>query len=1373
MATQTSSPNFVTQATNFLSAISGSVDPRTGLYGVSVNLGSFIGNKGLGPHLPLALRYSPLNNMEFGLGKGFKLNVTAYQRSVPKKPRALLLSTGEQYGVHEDNGDVILLQQRLKSFTFTTQRDQNNNVIGYVVAHKSGALEFLQAGDHICMPYKMYTPAGQWLQLQWSENQDTPLLEWVQDSNGNQIFKAEYSTYGATFHLLPDSTTEGYRVDFNLQNGMLNNVVSTGGDGTTLTWAFSRQIVGEGSWGSWIVGMTTPGGYSEAATYPQSGGHLFPQGAPYPRLPYVTQFDRAPGGNQPTITSTYKFSNTNFLGGLSGKNWDATQDSLMSGAFDGNYQYSSLETQLHSDQSGQRNTTIERTYNAYHLEIGEVHKCGKITQSTVINYSLNAGQDLMGQPPYYQLPASKVITWDNGEGAQNTEQTSHEWDEWGNPTKKIDPDGAVSSWSYYYERPCDQSDENMPVDPNCPKDPNHFVLHAKWMRVDPTAVKTGLTDAPIQQVNYHYADFSPAPQNGQVATVVLKSYESHTSGGSVDPQSNELSGGTLLSEATYDYGSNDDAGRLKTHTFTHFPNGENGSKYMRTERFDYSGATDQVTSTHTLTTHDQLQVTDTKTVSAFTARVLSTTDLQGNVTTYTYDFFGRPQTRTLNSDSNSYKNSWTYTNFVSASDQTGNHSGTWPFQIVQEDALHNRVCYTMDGHGQTLFTDVNDLDNDSVENFHTLERHQYDDLGRPSAMTRFDHDLPNQKTYSLQETRTYDDWGGTSLIAYSDGVQETKINDPAKKTISVSQSGPGATTGTHVTTYDYNFSKKPLKVERYLANKVPGVDSAYSTETKQYDGLHFLRSQTDPSDADGSTNVSNFTTSYQYDAWGRLAQTQLPDNTTVLRKYSDTSPEKLISEMNVAGQAVGTRTFDGLGRVTGKIVSGNSWTYQYDAATDTRPQHETTPDKVPRTYTYLPQLSEALATVSTTDVTQGYQYDPVSGILNSATSTTNDSNSSTTFNLYSSGRLQSESITYDSVTPAKQTYFKYTVSGSLVSYRHIDGAVSNVSRDPYGRISKVADDDVSVTPVYDAIGRLAGWIAAELVNGSPSHTLTTSIQYDDFHREKARTVTDEQTGDVWTTTQSWYVNDLLGTRAAAKGSSNPTTYTYKYDSRNRLTAWSAPQPDSNGPSRPSDRYGNEMTGQQFSIDSFGNIVSATTSLNTTPDTNVATFTYDAEHPCLLRSVSNTHPTYQKGGNVEYDGAGRITYDGMETRLTYNSLGRVATATSQLTGLSGTYGYDHHNRLYREQCGEDTPVYFYYRHQDKLDQLVNLIQGDDQQRLFRSLSSAPAAQLNKGSNAGTWLLGTDMLGSVVSGSDGKDKPDERVYSAYGEEAVKKS
>ncbi len=1377
MATQTQSPDFVTQATNFISAISGTVDPRTGLYGVNIDFGAFVGNRALGPHLPLALRYSPLNSMDFGLGKGFKLNITAYQRSIPKKPSALLLSTGEQYGVHEDHGDVILLQQRLKSFTFTTQRDQSNNVSGYLVAHKSGALEFLQAGKHICLPYKIYTPTGQWLELQWSENNDKPLLQSIKDASGTQLFKAEYASTGATFHLLPESTSEGYRVDFNFKNEMLDTLVSTGSDGTTLNWSFSRTLPGDGSWGPWICGMSTPGGYSELATYPQSGGHLFPEGAPHKILPYANQFDRSPGGGQPTITTTYSFSNTNFLGRLSGKKWDATQDSLMAGIFSDQYHYWSLETQVRSEQSPGLNTTIKRTYNAYHLERSEVRKCGSVTQSTVTTYNLTNGKDLTGQPPYYQLPASKAITWDNGLGQTHTETTQSTWDDWGNPRQKIDPDNLITTWEYYYERSSDQGDDNLPDDPNCPKDPNHFVRFPKWKRVDPTHVLSGLTDAPIHQTAYHFSNFSPA-QNDLVGRVVLKSYESHTSGGSVSGVS--LVGGTLLSEASYDYFGDADAGRLKTHTSTHYPSGNGQNSYVSTESFSYSQSAGPITTTRTLTAYDGNAITDYHTISAFTARTLNTTDLQNNVTAYTYDSFGRPRTRTLNLGSNQgYQNQWNYTNSVDASDQTGNHDGTWPFQIIQEDGKHNRVCYTMDGHGQILFIDVNDQDSSDPDKYHTTEARQYDRLGRLSTSTSFDYDLTNNKQYSLGKTLNYDDWGNVSSATYSDQTVETTLHDLAKKTVQTTKSGPNAAAGTLVTTYDYNFSKKPIKLERYLIKKTPGVDAPYSTHSKQYDGLHLLRSETDQSDAAGNGTTVNLTTRYQYDGWGRLVQTQLPDNTIVIRKYSDNSPDKLVNNISISQKTIGTRVFDGLGRVQSKTVAGKKTQYHYKSPADTRPQYEITPDNNQLNYTYYPELSEALWTVSVAQaqaVKQTYGYEPVSGVLNYAESTAASGGTKTNIDLYDSGRLKSETISYDGVAAPKPTFYTYTVAGSLVSYQHIDSAISNISRDPQGRIQSIADNTVSIRPSYDGLGRMTGWTAGELSGGNTTHTLTTTIQYDDFDREISRTVTDNRINLTWTTTQQWYVNDLLKARFITKGSSRATFYTYVYDTRNRLTSWDVSKLDSAGPARPTDRYGNEMLRQNFVIDSFGNITSATTGLVPTKEhpgtrSNVATFSYDPVHPCLLTSVTNSgDPTYNKGGAVLYDDAGRITFDGMETHLTYDKLGRVSSASSTLTNLSGDYGYDHHNRLYSEKrTDQNDPIYFYYKHDGKLDQLVNLIQGENQQRLFRSTSSAPVAQFNTGANAGAWLLGADMLGSVVYGSDGQ-ATEERSYSAYGEAAV---
>ncbi|WP_116137538.1 RHS repeat protein [Trinickia diaoshuihuensis] len=1369
MANSTSS--FVTHATNFLSAISGAVDPRTGLYGVNIDLGKFVGNRALGPALPLSLRYSPLETMNFGFGKGFKLNTTFYRRGVVAQPRALLLSTGEQYAVAEGNGDVAVLQQRLKSFTFATQRNSNSDVTGYLVAHKSGSLEFLGASPTLCLPKKIYTGTGQWLELSWTVANDVPNLLAVTDGYGTPLLSATYSDVSAIVDILPGNATEGYRVVFTVQSEVLTDIVATGNDGE-LKWSFPSAPVGDGTQGRWITGMTAPGGYSEKATYPKNGGHAFAKNGPSSLLPFATQFERHPGGGQPVVTSQYKFSNTNFLGAFSGRNWIATEDCLLNGPFDSNYNYTSQETQFHTENNTPRNTIIQRAYNCYHLQTEETTTCGKITHTAATSYYLQPGQTLDQQPAYYQLPKSKAITWDNGQGKTHTETTQTTWDDWGNPLQKIDPDNVITTWSYYYERPSDQSDDNLPDDPNCPKDPSHFVRFPKWKRVDPTQVLSGLTDAPIHQIEYHFSNFSPA-QNDLISRVVLKSYESHTSGGSVNNGS--LVGATLLSEASYDYYGGGDAGRLKTHTFKHYPNGKSVNPYISTESFNYSSGNGPITTTHTLTSSDNQTITDNKTTSAFTGRMLSTTDLQNNVTTYTYDSFGRPKTRTLNSGSQKgFQNQWTYTNNVSSADQTGNHAGSWPFQIIQEDGKHNRICYTLDGHGQVLFIDINDRDSTDSDTYHTTEARQYDDMARPLVSTAFDYDLINGKTYSLAKTLTYDDWGNASSVAYSDNTVETTLHDFATQTVSVTKSGPNAKAGTEVTTYDYNFSKKEIKLERYLINKTPGVDAPYSTQTKEYDGLHLLRSETDQSDATGTT--LNLKTQYQYDGWGRLIQTQLPDNTIVIKKYSDNSPDNHVDKITVSQKTIGTRVFDGLGRVTSKTVSGKQTQYSYKRPADTRPQYEITPDKNQLNYTYYSELSEALWTVSVGEtLSQTYEYEPVSGVLNYAASTAENGSTLTNIGLYDSGRLKSETITYDDVAAPKPTFYTYTVAGSLISYQHIDNAISNISRNPQGRITSIADDNISVVPSYDGLGRMTGWTAAELVNGHPSHTLTTVIQYDDFDRETSRTVTDNRTNNAWTTTQQWYINDLLKSRAITKGKSRPTIYVYSYDNRNRLIAWDVSKLDSAGPARPMDRYGNEMLHQDFVIDSFGNITSATTTLVPTqtlrsPRKNVATFSYDQEHPCLLTSVTNTDPTYSKGGAVQYDDAGRITFDGMETHLTYDKLGRVSTANSTLTNLSGDYAYDHHNRLYREKRKDQSdPVYFYYKHEGKLDQLVNLIQGENRQRLFRSPSSAPAAQFNTGTDAGAWLLGADMLGSVVNGSDGQNT-EERSYSAYGEESA---
>ena len=57
-------------AFNFLSFVAGSVDPRTGQYGLAIELPELPANQLSGPNLPLRIAFNPMNNQDSGFGVG-------------------------------------------------------------------------------------------------------------------------------------------------------------------------------------------------------------------------------------------------------------------------------------------------------------------------------------------------------------------------------------------------------------------------------------------------------------------------------------------------------------------------------------------------------------------------------------------------------------------------------------------------------------------------------------------------------------------------------------------------------------------------------------------------------------------------------------------------------------------------------------------------------------------------------------------------------------------------------------------------------------------------------------------------------------------------------------------------------------------------------------------------------------------------------------------------------------------------------------------------------------------------------------------------------------------------------------------------------
>lgn len=1422
--------NFVTQAVNFTSFVSGGVDARTGIYSVSVNVGKIAGNRGIGPTLPLILRYSPLNTVYMGMGNGWTFGPTIFRVSGDsgKEPATLFLSTGEQYGVSVTGKDVAVLQQKLRTFNFY----YDDKYERYVIEHKSGAVEHLTAIDgnqNVYCASAIFDAAGHKLSLTWkiadgTGNQPYPLLMQVND-DATQIalFSATYNDDGATFIFLSSgytpgsSQSESYRVDLDFPGRLMSKIVVTPKVGSDrLQWDFSKSYHSDTYWGTWIGGMVGPGGYTESVTYSPSGrGNAYPASASQPNtLPVVTDYYRDPNGGQGTLHSTYTYSSLNFLGyQYPNLIWYNYKDSMLEMPYDGSYKYFTVETQNYVDDTGNRKRIIKRTFNAYHLQEQEDIISGTNTMTTITGYDIAPNETLDGQRAWYQSPISKSVNWNNSD---QPELTSFKWDEWGNPLVRNDPDGLVTSWSYYSE---------LGEKGDCPPDPNGFRRFVKWERVDPTGVKGDwiTQSALIQQTNYTYATAQAVSTWPSNKAPILKNSATHISGTSIN--NGEIQDAVTLAAVTYHYwpGAADqtantdplNAGRLYEQISTHYANDGSNSTFDTVEQFEYEylGSNDPdypygLRVTHSLQATGvpnsvdrgpvvnnngdgkTLTVHDVHTASVFTGRVWHKEDSQGNKTTYQYDGLGRQLVRTMDPKLN-YENVLTYEYSI---DKTGK----LPFQVTQKDVKNNKVRYTMDGMGRQYKKEVNDVDhqkggskNDDSDIVYTLSTAKYDGIGRPWVSTVCDYsidenNLSNVTNHSLTKTLQYDDWGNVRLATHDDGTVENTVLDPIAKTVKQwgsSSLDDTAVTGAYLTHYNYNYSRKPYRVERY---PYPSSTSAYSIRSSQYDGLYRLRAETDE---------RGNTTQYDYDDWGRLTKTTLPvvspdsASNVVVRAYSPDSPEKRVVDIQVTTKpgdetslvSVGTRIFDALGRVHKKTVGGRVWQNKYPNDFDTRPTYVIDPSGATRTYAYIPELGEMINSVSVSGIQQNYQYFDHIGVLQSASVTNGPT---WTYTTRLSGRLGGETD-----ENGRSMSYAYTVAGAPHIYTHIDGTVQTIVRDKHGRIDNVTDGQVTVTAHYDKLGRLDGWQAA---NGS--HTLTTDLggyklggSLDAYGRETNRTIKDSASNYQLSLSQIWTKNDLLYQRVRGGG----IVETYTYDARNRLTTWDGDQSSAAYQYLPLDRYGKKIVKQTFTLDSLNNITKVVTQFVDDPNkwktsTGTTTFTYDyaSADPCQLQSGNNDSvaqehgypkaftPTYNQLGQMETDGMGELTF-------TYDALGRVQTAASSLTGLSGTYGYDAHNRLCKQQVtdGQNDPVtQFYYR----ATGLVNLLQVDrfgkavgDGTRLFRSAVGGALAQANTGSEQGTLLLGTNNLGSVISVSDGSSTPVERIYTPYGEEQVNKA
>jgi RHS repeat-associated protein len=1218
---------FFSQAGNFASAVSGGVDPRTGLYNVQITLGHLVGNCNLGPSLPLTLSYSPLNWTDTGFGKGFSLGLTVYDADATRT--LLALSTGEQYKVDEGTSSVRLRQKKLDTVHFTKEADS------YRVVHKSGDVEILTGPRNaytLKVPTELLTPAGHRLKLSWDYNGAQPRLSKVEDDDHVTLLTVQYSVSKTTMAVLP-GRTEGYTVEVWFTNGLLSSVHHSGTDGKTLEWTFASDTMGAlEEWGTWITGVTAPGGMSEKAYYTNEG-HKFPDSSPLTRLPYVMRMEQRPGAGQPLTETSYKYTDTNFVGGHSGVSWDPNRDNLYEVLEP--YTYGSTESRK---CSGRTESTI-RCYNSYHLLTVEERQQNQCKQRTDTVYYALDGTSLDLQPPQFQLPKKRTVTWSGPSGGTRSEVTTTGFDEAGNPTKSQTlPDGPVTEWSYY---PKEGSGSD------CPPEPNGFTRLLKSVTRTPASTSLG---EPVYRTVYRYtAHTRTAPR----MTAVLKAQEQH------------CADGRLLTEKAFAYTTSDagEFGRVTRFSETEYPDGKSKASYTATHDFAFTLSGNTLAQSHTLTAHDGLAVTRSQKRSRFTGRLESATDAQGNADARTFDTLGRTLAHTLNPQS-------AYSARTTFGYRTG---GDAPFTVTTTDALGNRLRETLDGAGRPVKREHQDTDSDDRP-WYTAQTLAYDARGRLVSTCSQDQVRGSSTTpFTFTRNLVYDDWGRARAVTGSDGSRVVSETDPVKRTTTTQLYG-GATPVTGKTVTFYNTRGHPVGVERW---PITGTQ-AYSSRSLVRDSWDRVRSETDEC---GNTTL------HDYDARGRLTATTLPDGTRITRTYAPFSSAALLTGLAVNGVSYGTQSFDGLGRVTSSRSGGRTWTHHYAAAGDPLPSAVTQPDGTTRNYTYTPQLRNALAQVVAGSITQKFARHPATGRLTKA----EEGSATISRGYYPSGRLKSDTTTLPG-HGARTATWTWTVGGREQSYT-ADGATRKTTPDAHGRIATVEDEAVEVTLSYDSAGRLSGWTTTDKQS---QQRMVTALTLDDEGREIKRSITGPR-GTEWTLIQTWQKNDLLSTRTLARdGITTLRQESFTYTSRNQLSTYTC-----EGGEPPTDEGGRRITSQSFTYNAHGNITSCTTGFSTGTSETV-TYAFSPTDPCQLTTLTRgTSPAIQlvhdaagrltcddHGRTLTYDALGRLQSAGTAGQYTYDPLNRLS---SQKQGAALSLLYYRGRRLAAVAEGERTTL----------------------------------------------------------------------------------
>jgi len=1270
-------------AFNFMSYIQNGVDPRTGQYTLGINLPALQSYDLNGPELPIALTYNPLSTLDGGYGIGWDLKLSQFT----VQSRILALSTGETFLVTGNSGEPEpdIKEKKLASFRFFQDDDGT-----YRVVHKSGLVEYLEVqtgSPEIALPKYIESAQGHRLTLDYGVHNSTPFLTGIRDDISPLL---QVTRDGNLVHIdqrpgAGESGAPWARYTLELGNDSVRRILLP--SEPAASWRFEYESIRD------VLCLTTvhsPTGSREQLYY-TDGGHAFPGGGraggmslsafasslsssasprleqildelygprsvPPQALPRVTRHVTYPGSGQPNIEVVYTYGlngdadSKNFLGyGAAGVVYDPSGLDNLYQAIEP-YQYGSTEALM---VDGKAVRTIERTFNGYHLLVGEKTTQNDCAKNVLTVYPLDASLPFDQQAPQCQLPAEVATTWTHSvQGSSRTEREFSTYDDSGNIVRSVASTGVEELTTWY---PAAGGD-------GCPADPWGLVRYVQSTTVKPAA--SAYTDVPVLTTRYRYELKTPlqAARTSWVAPVS----ETLLEGPATAMVELQNSATTYIDKP----GSATEHGRVASVTTTFIHTDKATAEVKRSTsvtRYAYAilaaeaksrkGIAVQATTepslqtTETLTTHDNLTKSVTRLESLLTGNTLLDRD-DNNVEIRTaYNALDQVVAETAApGTAQEATRVYTYT-------LVNEVGGIAEQRVTDVKGVQTRT--TFDGLNRAIF-EARQQEPGSARAGEFVQTYaaSYDAYGQLTSETEYDWRLGDapalpgvkfdkqqfdwlaDEGLALTTTFTYDDWGQQCSATGPDGVVEHEETNPTSLVTTAWREGMGKTLTTN------NLFEKPERVERRTLS-----DVRYSVETSSYDGLGRVREESD---------ARSSKTTYQYDVFDRLTVQVLPGQARVVRDYVDHNSEDLPVRIAVGAKELGTQTFDGLSRMIGSVTGNRPRTYAYSGS-QTQPAYVHTAAGATIEYDYLPHLSDEPVARRIAGETLGarYELDPHNARMLSGS----ESAHSMTREYFSTGELKTEQR-----TDAGETYgmsYVYSLRGRLLSYTDVLGNTQTHTYDLAGRLIGTELGSTKALLTYNSVGLNA---TINTADSAIDQQVNVSLTYDDFGREITREF-DLGAGQLQTLEQRYTVLDQMSHRTLSEASGNLRDEAFEYDARGRLTAYFA-----EGPEAPYDPAGKQIVEQFFRCDDIDNHLTVLTGF--VGGENIANYSYSAEDPAQLVQIVNNHPDYAVFDMVlTYDQNGNLKQDEANRSLTYDHFSRLVQVTPADGSAGVDYSYD--------------------------------------------------------------------------------------------------